>query len=644
MKYTYVLCILFVIVGSILITYNMLETKKHDVEHFQLSNNTLWNMNKKTSRNCLELAQDLGVNLDQLSGDEKYNLSLLFNNTYLNANTSVDNRMYGTNECIIPHTDPVVTKYMPNCDMQNGIVLEKDNPTDLSDAIAWKVEKGCIINENAVRNNIVPIAKQYNELRNKQFSDSATATSRAIDVNNQETNRHNRNIAMNEKRIEENINAEDLARRNAADYLNQKQQQKDAEVANIAQTSKYTADSREIDEFMQFVRDKIVGIRYAVFEGYFFDNQNFVNSMFNGTRLPVDAGVIDRIDMFNGMNPNFWRYDKSDFTCMYEFMFRPDVTTNNNDPNSAWSFEIESDDAAFMWFNTDSVNMNDALIKNGGEHGMVKVSAKVKNIVGTDMDKNTNGYKIRIIYGQHGGFAGIVFRAKRPDGSYFTPVNGEYNSSGAYPIANWLNRYMFFNPMKAGLACKIYKGYFNDNFEFFKTTKPLSAVSVTEIYNMSSILPDFGLTKVKYLKDNPQMKYTSDTNINNPRTELSHPNGTYYYSNKNDKELRSVHYYGYFYPPTDGNYTFYLASDDAAYLWVGSDAEGEMVASKAMLNIAGIHGTIAWRAEFTLTGAGYPLPIRIVQGDWGWQTTLMFGYSLPGNPEAIHDLSQHFRH
>ena len=64
---------------------------------------------------------------------------------------------------------------------------------------------------------------------------------------------------------------------------------------------------------------------------------------------------------------------------------------------------------------------------------------------------------------------------------------------------------------------------------------------------------------------------TSDINYpNNPngRELITKTEGPVYWSDMNDYGTRIR---GYLYPPADGNYTFYIASDDASELWFGTD-------------------------------------------------------------------------
>jgi hypothetical protein len=77
--------------------------------------------------------------------------------------------------------------------------------------------------------------------------------------------------------------------------------------------------------------------------------------------------------------------------------------------------------------------------------------------------------------------------------------------------------------------------------------------------------------------------------------------------------LYSMELFGYFYAPTAGSYTFYTASDDASYLWIGSSALAGYTTSNALVNNGGLHGVTENSASITLTANTY-YPIRVQMG------------------------------
>ena len=71
---------------------------------------------------------------------------------------------------------------------------------------------------------------------------------------------------------------------------------------------------------------------------------------------------------------------------------------------------------------------------------------------------------------------------------------------------------------------------------------------------------------------------------------------------------------GYFLPKNTGNYTFFLSSDDASYLWIGDNALEGYTKANALVNNGGIHGFKEVSGTIALT-AGVYYPIRIIYGN-----------------------------
>ena len=88
-------------------------------------------------------------------------------------------------------------------------------------------------------------------------------------------------------------------------------------------------------------------------------------------------------------------------------------------------------------------------------------------------------------------------------------------------------------PYTAGLYKTTYAGYFNDVPSFFATATPTA----------------FGA--------NPATSVQT--------TAISEPSS-------NDGEQFSCEWLGYFLPSTTETYTFFTSSDDASYVWIGSNA------------------------------------------------------------------------
>jgi hypothetical protein len=144
-------------------------------------------------------------------------------------------------------------------------------------------------------------------------------------------------------------------------------------------------------------------------------------------------------------------------------------------------------------------------------------------------------------------------------------------------------------PYVAGLYKTTYSGYFNDVVSFFATATPTT----------------FGA--------NPATSVQTTT-ISEPSSD--------------DGSSFSVQWLGYFLPSTTETYTFFTSSDDASYVWVGSNAITGFTTTNAIVNNGGLHGAQERSGTASLT-AGVYYPIRIQFGENGGGDVLTFNYSTP---------------
>ncbi len=138
----------------------------------------------------------------------------------------------------------------------------------------------------------------------------------------------------------------------------------------------------------------------------------------------------------------------------------------------------------------------------------------------------------------------------------------------------------------AGLYRSKYKGYFDDVPTWFHNRTPMSTIVDTII--------SFADT-------------TADDNF-------------------------SMQWLGYFKPPSTGNYNFWLLSDDASYMWIGTNALVGFTTSNAFVNNGGTHAN-EWHYNsncVTLDSSKY-YPIRIQCGDLNGVETLQLFYALAGS-------------
>ena len=161
-------------------------------------------------------------------------------------------------------------------------------------------------------------------------------------------------------------------------------------------------------------------------------------------------------------------------------------------------------------------------------------------------------------------------------------ISGSVISSGIRTLEDAI-------PYVAGLFKTTYAGYFNDVVGFFATatpttygTNPATSVQTTAI------------------------------------TEAASDDGSNF----------SCQWLGYFLPSTTETYTFFTSSDDASYVWVGSNAITGFTTANAIVNNGGAHGNQERSGTISLT-AGVYYPIRIQFGEAGGGDVMTFNYSTP---------------
>jgi hypothetical protein len=153
-------------------------------------------------------------------------------------------------------------------------------------------------------------------------------------------------------------------------------------------------------------------------------------------------------------------------------------------------------------------------------------------------------------------------------------------------------------PATAGLYGEYYAGYFDDVQSFFSTNVPV-------------------LTRTE-----PQLDFTADNwgNIVPPAvgTQL-------------DPDHYSARFRGSISVPTTGDYTFFLTSDDASYLWLDNAARvSPPVTAQATINNGGRHGLVVLAQVVTLTAGLHDILVHYGE-DFG-ANRLTLAYSGPGIP------------
>ena len=146
----------------------------------------------------------------------------------------------------------------------------------------------------------------------------------------------------------------------------------------------------------------------------------------------------------------------------------------------------------------------------------------------------------------------------------------------------------------AGLYKTTYAGYFNDVVSFFATATPTT--------------------------------YGTNPATSVQTTAISE-------AGSDDGSNFSCQWLGYFLPSTTETYTFFTSSDDASYVWVGSNALTGFTTANAIVNNGGAHGNQERSGTISLTSGVY-YPIRIQFGEASGGDVMTFNYSTPTIPKT----------
>ena len=96
-----------------------------------------------------------------------------------------------------------------------------------------------------------------------------------------------------------------------------------------------------------------------------------------------------------------------------------------------------------------------------------------------------------------------------------------------------------------------------------------------------------------------------------------------------DDDYYSWQWVGYFKASSTENYTFYTSSDDASYLWIGSNALAGFTTANANVNNGGLHGPDEAQSSPISLTAGVYYPIRIQFGENEGGDEMSFSFSTP---------------
>jgi hypothetical protein len=145
-----------------------------------------------------------------------------------------------------------------------------------------------------------------------------------------------------------------------------------------------------------------------------------------------------------------------------------------------------------------------------------------------------------------------------------------------------------------------------------------------------------GARFVGYFADDPYWFNTATPHgdVDNNRTNINN-----FTSNA---DLYSWVWYGYFLAPTTGTYTFYTASDDASYLWIGNNALNSNYAiANALVNNGGLHGVVEQSGTITLQANTF-YALRIQFGENGGGDSMTVSFSGPGITKTTNGAGYYF--
>ena len=166
-------------------------------------------------------------------------------------------------------------------------------------------------------------------------------------------------------------------------------------------------------------------------------------------------------------------------------------------------------------------------------------------------------------------------------------ISGSVISSGIRTLEDAI-------PYVAGLFKTTYAGYFADVPSFFATATPTT--------------------------------YGTNPSTSVQTTAISE-------ASSDDGSNFSIQWLGYFLPSTTETYTFFTSSDDASYVWVGSNALTGFTTANAIVNNGGAHGNQERSGTISLTSGVY-YPIRIQFGEASGGDVMTFNYSTPTIPKT----------
>jgi hypothetical protein len=155
------------------------------------------------------------------------------------------------------------------------------------------------------------------------------------------------------------------------------------------------------------------GLFYRVYTNYMNDSVNFFDN-----NITYHTSLVTSTNFNNGITTNlsnkrtgtnsYLPNDNSQrlYSIQWVGYFKPDVT-------GTWTFWISSDDCSYLWLGNSALTgytRSNALINNGGLHGMIELSNTISLTAGVS-------YPVRIQFGENDGGDEMIFSFQGPTGS-----------------------------------------------------------------------------------------------------------------------------------------------------------------------------------------------------------------------------------